>query len=61
MQAVAAAEAPDHPLKEFPRLVQQGDVLGIADMGRRTGRVKGQGSLVLRFLFRTFSFGGGAW
>ena len=30
-QAVAAAEAPDHPLKEFPALVQQGDVLGITD------------------------------
>ena len=57
-QAVAAAEAPNHPLKEFPALVEQGDVLGIADMGRCTGRVEGQGSLVLRFLFRVPSFGG---
>ena len=46
-QAVVPAEAPYHPLKEFSCLVEQGDVLGIADMGRRTGRVKGQGPLVL--------------
>ena len=57
-QAVVPAEAPYHPLKEFSCLVEQGDVLGIADMGRRTGRVKGQGPLVLWFLFRAPSFGG---
>ena len=28
---IAAAEAPNHPFKEFPALVQQGDVLGITD------------------------------
>jgi len=33
-QTIVAAEASDHPLKELPALVQQGDVLGIADMGR---------------------------
>lgn len=58
-QAVVAAEAPiDHPLKEFPVLIQQGDILGIADMSRRTGRIEGHGSFVLRFLFRAPSFSG---
>ena len=57
--ASCSALAADHPLKESPALVQQRDVLWIAGMGRRTGRVEGQGSLVLRFLFRTPSFGGG--
>ena len=42
---IAAAEAPNHPFKEFPALVQQGGVLGIADMGRRSGRIEGQAPL----------------
>lgn len=57
-QAVVVAGAPDHPLKGLPVLVQQEDVLWIADMGRCTGRIEGQGPLVLRSLFRTLSFGG---
>ena len=58
-QAIVLAEALDHAFQKFSCLIQQGDILRIADMDWRAGRVHSEGSLVFRFCFQFTTVSGG--